>query len=85
MYGVERFQKLQRAHVCVLGLGGVGSWVVEALARSGIGKFTLVDLDFVCVTNVNRQVLALDSTVGKSKADALAARVAVRRCRLTSG
>ena len=57
-------------------MGGVGSWAVEALARSGVGALTLVDLDFVCVTNVNRQVLAADSTVGAPKADVMAARVA---------
>ena len=58
LYGVQRFDKLAHAHVVVLGMGGVGSWAVEALARSGIGALTLVDLDYVCVTNVNRQVLA---------------------------
>ena len=56
-------------------MGGVGSWAAEALARSGVGALTLVDLDVVCVTNVNRQVLATDASVGASKADTMAARV----------
>lgn len=75
LYGKAPFQRLVSAHVGVIGLGGVGSWAVEALARSGIGELTLIDLDDVCVTNVNRQIHALDSTVGQSKAQALAARL----------
>lgn len=75
LYGDSRFAALQDAHVVVLGMGGVGSWAVEALARSGIGALTLVDLDFVCVTNVNRQVLAADSTVGDPKAQVMKRRV----------
>ena len=55
LYGQLAFEQFQRSHVMVIGLGGVGSWTVEALARSGFGKFTLVDLDEVCVTNINRQ------------------------------
>jgi tRNA threonylcarbamoyladenosine dehydratase len=70
--GLER---LRAAHVCVVGVGGVGSWVVEALARSGIGALTLVDLDDVCVTNVNRQLPALDGQIGRPKAVVLAERV----------
>lgn len=75
LYGAQRFAALERAHVLVIGLGGVGSWAVEALARSGIGALTLADLDDVCETNVNRQVAALTSTVGMSKAHVLAKRV----------
>lgn len=75
LYGPHGFARLTRAHVCVVGLGGVGSWTVEALARSGIGALTLVDLDDICISNVNRQLHALTSTVGRSKADTLAARV----------
>ena len=75
LYGDRRFDRLARAHVAVLGMGGVGSWAVEALARSGVGTLTLVDLDVVCVTNVNRQVLATDTSVGDSKATTMAARV----------
>ena len=66
---------LGQAHVCVVGVGGVGSWTVEALARSGVGGVTLVDLDEVCVTNVNRQLPALDGGFGKFKVEELAKRV----------
>ena len=61
--------------MCVIGVGGVGSWTVEGLARSGIGAITLIDLDDVCVTNVNRQLPALDGEIGRSKVDVLADRV----------
>ena len=60
--------KLMNARVLVVGLGGVGSWVVEALARSGIGHFTLIDMDDICVSNTNRQIHAMTSTVGQFKA-----------------
>ncbi len=70
--GVER---LRRAHVAVIGLGGVGSWAVEALARSGVGELTLVDLDDVCISNVNRQLHALDGELGKPKVEVLTRRV----------
>jgi tRNA threonylcarbamoyladenosine dehydratase len=76
LYGVDGLKRISAAHVCVIGLGGVGSWVVEALARSGIGKMTLVDMDDVCLSNVNRQIHALSGTVGRSKAALLAERVA---------
>ena len=76
LYGDDGLAALADAHVVVLGMGGVGSWTAEALARVGVGALTLVDLDHVCVTNVNRQVLALDSSVGAPKADVMAARVA---------
>ncbi len=66
--------KLRRAHVCVVGLGGVGSWAVEALVRSGVGELTLVDLDDVCIGNVNRQLHALDGELGKPKVEAMARR-----------
>ena len=75
LYGAEGLARIRGAHVCVIGLGGVGSWVVEALARSGIGALTLVDIDEVCLSNVNRQIHALDGTVGRSKAKVLAERV----------
>lgn len=75
LFGSEGLQRLRRAHVCVVGIGGVGSWAVEALARSGIGKLTLVDLDDICVSNVNRQIHALDGAIGQPKADAMARRV----------
>ena len=75
LYGMRGLENLNRAHVCVIGVGGVGSWVVEALARSGVGKLTLIDLDDVCVTNVNRQLPALDGTIGRPKVAALAERL----------
>lgn len=75
LFGREGFARLQRASVCVVGIGGVGSWAAEALARSGVGALTLVDLDEVCVTNVNRQIHALEGTVGQAKAEVMAERV----------
>jgi tRNA A37 threonylcarbamoyladenosine dehydratase len=76
LYDAAALARLHAAHVCIVGLGGVGSWTVEALARSGVGELTLVDLDDVCVTNINRQLPALTSTLGLPKAEVLAARVA---------
>ena len=64
LYGQQALERFAEAHVCVLGIGGVGSWAAEALARSGIGHITLVDLDHVAESNINRQGLALDSTLG---------------------
>lgn len=75
LYGSDGLQRLRAAHVCVVGIGGVGSWAVEALARSGIGALTLVDLDEVCISNVNRQIHALDDTVGRAKVDVMAGRI----------
>ena len=75
LYGMAELEKFSNSHVMVIGLGGVGSWTVEALARSGVGKFTLVDLDDLCITNTNRQIHATNKTIGKAKAKALADRV----------
>jgi tRNA threonylcarbamoyladenosine dehydratase len=75
LYGRGGLERLRRAHVAVVGIGGVGTWVVEALARSGVGTLTLIDLDDVCVTNVNRQLHALENTIGRSKVEAMAERV----------
>jgi tRNA A37 threonylcarbamoyladenosine dehydratase len=75
LVGREGLERLRRAHVCVVGVGGVGSWAVEGLARSGVGALTLVDLDDVCVTNVNRQLPALDGQIGRPKGVVLAERV----------
>lgn len=75
LLGPDSTRQLAQAHVMVLGLGGVGSYTVEALARAGVGTLTLVDQDTVSVTNLNRQLGALHSTLGQSKAEALAARV----------
>lgn len=75
LYGAPALERLGKAHVAVVGLGGVGSWTVEALARSGVGNLTLIDLDEVCLSNVNRQLPALDGAFGKFKAEVLADRV----------
>lgn len=75
LYGRDALQRLQSARVMVVGVGGVGTWVAEALARTAVGRIDLVDLDEVCVTNTNRQLVALTSTVGRSKAEAMAARL----------
>ena len=75
LYGTAALSRFRAAHVMVVGIGGVGSWVVEALARSGIGRLTLVDLDEVCVSNINRQLHALDYTVGRSKVEVMVERV----------
>ncbi|HEY3900356.1 MAG TPA: tRNA threonylcarbamoyladenosine dehydratase [Chthoniobacter sp.] len=75
LYGKAGLERLRAARVCVIGVGGVGSWAVEALARSGVGALTLIDLDDVCVTNVNRQLPALDGQIGRPKIDVLAERV----------
>ena len=74
-WGPEGQKKLSRAHVILFGLGGVGSYTAECLARSGIGELTLVDSDSVSVSNINRQLEALTSTVGKTKAEAVAERI----------
>ena len=75
LLGVEAANMVGSSHVCIVGIGGVGSWTAEALARSGIGAITLVDLDDVCVSNTNRQIHALQSTVGQFKVDVMAARI----------
>lgn len=74
LLGAAAMEKLKGSHVAVFGLGGVGSWAAEALARAGIGSLTLVDFDDVSETNINRQLLALSSTVGQPKALLAAAR-----------
>ena len=75
LYGNAGLARLRAAHVGVIGVGGVGSWTVEALARSGLGALTMIDLDDVCVTNVNRQLPALDGQIGRAKVNVLAERV----------
>lgn len=75
LFGREGLDRLRAAHVAVVGVGGVGSWTVEGLARSGVGALTLIDLDDVCVTNVNRQLPALDGQIGRPKVAVLAERV----------
>ncbi|MCK3658768.1 tRNA cyclic N6-threonylcarbamoyladenosine(37) synthase TcdA [Pasteurellaceae bacterium Pebbles2] len=77
LYTPEGLARLQQAHVCVVGIGGVGSWCVEALARSGVGNITMIDMDDICVTNINRQIHALTGNVGKLKTDVMKERVAL--------
>jgi tRNA threonylcarbamoyladenosine dehydratase len=74
LYGPGSVERLSRAHVAIVGIGGVGSWAVEALARSGIGRLTLLDADDVCVSNSNRQLHALDGQFGRPKVIAMAER-----------
>jgi tRNA A37 threonylcarbamoyladenosine dehydratase len=75
LYGAGSVARLARAHVAVVGVGGVGSWAVEALARSGVGELTLIDADEVCVSNVNRQSHALEGEFGRPKVDVVSARM----------
>lgn len=75
LYGEAALEALSRAHMAVIGLGGVGSWTAEALARSGVGELTLIDMDEVCITNTNRQTPALTSRVGQSKNQVIAERL----------
>ncbi len=75
LYGLENAQKLADSHIAIVGIGGVGSWTAEALARSGIGHITLIDMDEVCVTNTNRQVHAATDTVGHMKTAAMTQRI----------
>jgi len=76
LYGVAGAARIRDAHVLVVGIGGVGSWAVEALARSGVGRLTMIDLDHVSESNINRQIHALDATVGQAKVEAMRERIA---------
>lgn len=75
LYGTEGAQNIRAAHVIVVGLGGVGSWAAEALARSGVARLTLVDLDHIAESNINRQIHALDTTLGQAKVQAMRERI----------
>jgi len=75
LYGRESSDIIRKMHVCIIGLGGVGSWVVESLARTGVGRFTLIDYDTVSKSNINRQLAALDTTEGEKKSTVLKHRV----------
>lgn len=75
LYGTKGAQILKDSHFCVIGIGGVGSWAAEALARNGVGQITLIDLDDICITNINRQIHALTKTVGMSKVEIMAKRI----------
>ncbi len=76
LYGNGSLVRFAAAHVCVVGIGGVGSWAAEALARSGVGRLTLIDLDHVAESNINRQVQALSGTLGQAKVLAMRERIA---------
>ena len=76
LYGQQALERFRSAHVCVLGIGGVGSWAAEALARSAIGRITLIDPDHVAESNINRQLPALSATLGMAKVQVLAERIA---------
>ncbi len=77
LFGVEGAARIRAAHVAVVGIGGVGSWAAEALARSGVGRLTLIDLDHVAESNINRQIHALNTTLGQAKVHAMAERIAL--------
>jgi tRNA A37 threonylcarbamoyladenosine dehydratase len=77
LYGVVPAQSIRDAHIAVVGIGGVGSWAAEALARSGVGRLTLVDLDHIAESNINRQVHALSTTLGQAKVQAMRERIAL--------
>lgn len=77
LYGMGEARVIRESHIAVVGIGGVGSWVAEAFARSGVGRLTLIDLDHVAESNINRQVHALSSTVGMSKITAMQERIAL--------
>lgn len=76
LYGIAGAQRIRSAHVAVVGIGGVGSWAAEALARCGVAQLTLIDLDHVAESNINRQIHALDTTVGMAKVQAMRERIA---------
>ncbi len=75
LYGIDNYTAITKAHICVVGIGGVGTWVAEALARSGVGQITLIDMDDVAQSNINRQLVALLSTVGDAKIDVMGERI----------
>ncbi len=75
LYGAGSIERLNQAHVCVVGIGGVGSPAVEALARSGVGSLTLIDLDHIAESNINRQIHALENTLGQAKVEAMRERI----------
>ncbi|BCL75134.1 tRNA cyclic N6-threonylcarbamoyladenosine(37) synthase TcdA [Jeongeupia sp. HS-3] len=86
LYGAAALEKFRAAHICVIGVGGVGSWSAEALARSGVGAITLIDLDDICVSNTNRQLPALLGQYGQMKVAALAERIVAinPECKVTT-
>lgn len=77
LYGKQEAEILRKAHVCVIGIGGVGCWIAESMARCGVGQITLIDWDDVCLSNSNRQLHAMNGTVGRSKVDVMSDRIAL--------
>jgi len=75
LYGEPALAKFKNSHVCIVGIGGVGSWSAESLARSGVGRITMIDLDEICITNINRQLHAMDGEIGRQKTAAMASRI----------
>lgn len=75
LYGEQGLACLQNAHIAIVGIGGVGSWAAEALARTGVGELTLIDLDDICISNTNRQLHTLQMNVGKTKVEIMAERI----------
>ena len=75
LYGRKALNAFRNAHIAIVGLGGVGSWAAESLARSGLGTITLIDMDDICVSNTNRQLHALQGQYGRTKTDAMAERL----------
>lgn len=75
LYGANALARLRQSHIGVIGIGGVGSWAVEAPARSGVGKITMIDMDDICVTNINRQIHALSGNIGQLKTDVMQQRI----------
>lgn len=86
LYGAAAVERIGRASICVVGIGGVGSWSAEALARSGVGSITLIDLDHVAESNLNRQIQAVEQTLGRAKVVAMAERIAAinPQCKLAT-
>ena len=76
LYGADGAKRIRAAHVVVVGLGGVGSWAAEAVARSGVARLSLIDLDHIAESNINRQIHALDNTLGQAKVQAMCERIA---------
>ena len=75
LYGDEKVVKNHKSHVCIIGLGGVGSWVAEALVRQGVGELTLIEMDHIVESNINRQIQALETNIGNSKVNAIGDRI----------
>ena len=75
LYGLKKFKRFQSAHICIIGIGGVGSWISESLARHGVRQITMIDMDHIAESNFNRQIHALDSSLGQSKVEAMKLRI----------